>query len=202
MIKRKLKPCVICGKPVYKIGAKVCSINCSLEYNLQHPEEVKNFVRELQKKRDRAEKKVLKQKFKTLTEYENEAKATFQKWVRFRDVDLNCISCTKTSNRYDAGHFFPSGVYSGLIFHPWNVNKQCSFYCNKMHSGNLIEYRIRLAKKYGEIAVKWLEDNKDRLRTYKYTKEQLTEINEFYKAKIKNNDFKNDFEFWQRVMFG
>lgn len=204
MIKRKPKPCLICSKPVYKVGAKVCSVNCSLEYNARNPDKVKSFVDELKKKREReqkrieaSEKQALKVKYKTLGQYEAEAKATFQKWVRMRDEKLNCISCNYWANRFDGGHYFKAEIYSGLIFHPHNVNKQCSMRCNNMLHGAEAEYRIGLVAKIGERAVKDLETLKDKLRQYKYTKEQLTEINQYYKTKIKNRDFSNDLKHWE-----
>lgn len=137
------------------------------------------------KKEWNAEKKVIKEKMKTLGDYEKDAKAVFQKWVRLRDAHLPCISCGKVSSRYDGGHYFDAGTYSGLIFHHWNVNKQCSYNCNKMLHGNKANYRIGLVAKIGEDNVKWLEENKDRLRNYKFTKEELLKIKFIYTQKIK-----------------
>jgi len=134
----------------------------------------------------------IEEKTKTLSYYENEAKRVYQKWVRLRDAHLPCISCGKTSNRYDGGHFFDAGIYSGLIFHPFNCNKQCSYNCNKMLHGNKLNYRIGLIKKIGDDNVKWLEENKDRLRNYKYSKEELIEIKKLYQDKIKRKDFNNE----------
>jgi hypothetical protein len=58
-------------------------------------------------------------------------------------------------------------------------------YCNQHLHGNESNYRIGLVKKIGEERVKWLEENKDRLRTYKYTKEQLIEIKKEYQQRLK-----------------
>lgn len=131
-------------------------------------------------------------KLKTLSEYEDEAKKVFQKWVRIRDAALPCISCGADANRYDGGHYFDAGMYSGLIFHEWNVNKQCSNYCNRKNHGNKTNYRIGLVKKIGEENVKWLEENKDRLRNYKYTKSELIQIKNKYQLKLKQDEQKKE----------
>lgn len=144
-----------------------------------------DYCKAVTQKKERKETIKAKKSLLTLSDYEKIAKQVFQKWVRLRDAELPCISCERTSNRYDGGHYFDAGVYSGLIFHEWNCNKQCSFFCNKMGHGNKANYRIGLVKKIGEENVKWLEENKDRLKNYKYTREQLIEITEYYKLKIK-----------------
>jgi hypothetical protein len=77
------------------------------------------------------------------------------------------------------------------MFHPWNCNKQCNVHCNKFLSGNSNNYRIGLVKKIGEENVKWIEENKDRLRKQEYSREELIEITKKYKLKIKNKDFNN-----------
>lgn len=139
------------------------------------------LMRDKKIKKDNANwKKNEKEKVKKLSVYEAEARKVFQAWVRKRDELLPCISCGKTSDRYDGGHYFDAGVYSGLIFNEWNVNKQCSYFCNKMNHGNKPNYRIGLVKKIGLENVMWLEENKDRLRNYKYTKDELIEIKERY----------------------
>lgn len=187
MIKKspKPKPCAWskCGKMFtpnpFRFNQRTCdNIMCAMGHVKEKADE--NEAKEWNKK-----KKVIKEKLKTLGDYEKEAKREFQHWVRLRDANHPCISCGKTSSRYDGGHYFDAGTYSGLIFHPWNVNKQCSYNCNKMLHGNKANYRIGLVAKIGEENVKWLEENKDRLRDYKFTKDEFIEIKLKYKAKIK-----------------
>jgi hypothetical protein len=102
-----------------------------------------------------------------------------------RDKDDPCISCGRYADRYDGGHYFKAELISGLIFHEDNVHKQCSRPCNKDLHGNEANYRIGLIKKIGEERVRWLEENKDRLREYKYTREELIEIKKKYQKKLK-----------------
>jgi hypothetical protein len=163
----------------------ICSYNCAIE-------RAKDRVKKKEEKAVKEEKKVWnkeykerKEKDKKLSEYEAEARAVFQKWVRKRDEKDPCISCGRFADRYDGGHYFKAELISGLIFHEDNVHKQCSRPCNKDLHGNEANYRIGLIKKIGEERVHWLEENKDRLRNYKYTKAELLEIKEKYKQKIK-----------------
>lgn len=138
------------------------------------------------KKESQKEKKEFKEKNKTLPQLEAEARMWFQRWVRLRDKDLPCISCGSTKDkRYDGGHWWKAEIYSGLIFHVDNCHKQCSRPCNKDLAGDPANYRIGLVKRIGEERVKWLEENKDRLRNYKYTRQELIDIAEAYKQKIK-----------------
>lgn len=191
MIKRKLKPCQICGKPVFKIGAKVCSINCSLEYNALHPELVKNFIEEQAEKNLKKWRKESREKLKSLSTLEGEAKKEFQLWVRMRDAEQNCISCGVKVSGGDGSHYFDCNKYSGLIFYPHNCHKSC-LQCNRFKHGNLLEYRKGLIKRYGLTFVENLEALGDANRVRKYTRDELIEIKKFYQAKIKGKDYTNE----------
>ncbi len=135
------------------------------------------------------QKKVLQENTKTLSQYEAEAKKSFQKWVRLRDVGKNCISCDKPTKDPAGGHFYSAGTYSGLMFNPFNCHLQCNTNCNKHLSGNLLEYRKGLIKRYGNEFVDNLDNLSIEGRNYKYTKIELQEIKQKYDTKIKNNDF-------------
>jgi len=191
MIKRKLKPCEICGKPVFKIGAKVCSINCSLDYNALHPELVKNFVEQQAEKNLKKWRKESSEKLKSLSTLEGEAKRVFQEWVRLRDSDQPCISSGATKGAMHGGHYLSCEKYSGLIFHPFNCHKQTA-HDNVFKHGNLLDYRKGLIKRYGLTFVENLEALGDANRVRKYTRDELIEIKKFYQAKIKAKDYTNE----------
>jgi hypothetical protein len=53
--------------------------------------------------------------------------------------------------------------------------------CNTHKSGNLTEYRIRLAEKLGDEVVEWLDANHEVKR---WTIEELKEVVRYYKEKI------------------
>ena len=101
-----------------------------------------------------------------------------------RDAGSNCISCGKKCKKENAGHYRSVGSCPELRFEPLNVHLQCE-YCNTYLHGNLINYRINLIKKIGVEKVEWIESNHDPKR---YTKEQIEELKNIYKTKIKNNE--------------
>ena len=157
----------------------VCSFICSLEYADKKRKKV-------EERKAMEQKKILKEKLKTLTEYEAEAKKVFQRFIRLRDEGKPCISCMK-SNPVDwaGGHYFPAGIYSGLIFDERNCHGQCNSYCNKYLSGNLINYRFGLINRFGEEFVKNLESDAVLARNKKWTREELLAKKEEYEQKIK-----------------
>ena len=173
--------CKICKKDFTK--TKPLQVTCDY---LCFWELAQKKIDEKRKKDWDAEKKIRREKLMTLSDYEKLAKKSFQKWIRMRDEKLPCISCGK-SNCADwaAGHYFPAGVYSGLIFSEVNCHKQCNSYCNMFLSGNVANYRIGLVSRIGLEKVEELEASKDKLRTYKYTKDELIGIRIEYDRRIK-----------------
>lgn len=175
MIERKLraKKCKECGekfKPVRPLQM-VCGFKCAASYAR---------AQEWKKR-----KKKLKEKTKTLTNYKNEARKVFQKWIRQRDKDLPCISCGNRDTEYwNAGHYKKAELYSGLVFDERNISKQC-VRCNLYLDGNEANYREGLIKRYGEDYVLQLERDADLTRDKKYTKEELIEIKKYYREKLK-----------------
>ena len=105
------------------------------------------------------------------------AERVFNAYIRQRDSGLQCISCTNEGNQ--AGHYFPVR-YSGVRFNELNVNLQDS-YCNCYAYGNQAMYRIGLVKKYGEQAVKELEEEAVRTQYKKWTRTELDLIIQKYK---------------------
>lgn len=144
----------------------VCSTKCAIEYS-------KATHKKKKEKEWKKEKAVLKDKLKTLGQYEAEAKKSFQKWIRMRDKDMLCISCgTNETNLWDGGHYFKAELFSGLIFDERNCHKQCRK-CNRFLNGNELQYRKGLIERYGIEYVEQLESESDSKRVYKYTKEEL-----------------------------
>ena len=85
--------------------------------------------------------------------------------------------------KINAGHYISSGKSKFLTFNEDNVHLQCE-YCNTYKHGNPIDYRINLIKKIGVDRVEYLENN--RHKTKKYTREELYEIIDKYKKKVKS----------------
>jgi len=160
--------------------------NCRVEYALKDVEKQKVKRAKKAKQEWNKEKAVLTENTKKLSDYEAEAKKSFQKWIRLRDKDLPCISCGNIlTDDWAGGHYFPAGIYSGLMFDERNCHKQCNTHCNKHLSGNLLEYRKRLVIRYGLEFVEKLEDDSNHKRNHKYTKSELIAKKLQYDIKIK-----------------
>jgi len=141
------------------------------------------------KKNENAFKSDLRQKLKTLGQFEAEAKIVFQKWIRLTDEGKECISCGNINPKgFDAGHFKKAEIYSGVIFDERNVHRQCSK-CNRFLGGNELNYREGLIKRYGLDFVIELETYANETRNKKYSKDELIEIKKRYNEKIRNKEF-------------
>ena len=132
-------------------------------------------------KKWKQEKKILKEKIKTRSDYMNELQVVFNKYIRQRDKGNNCISCGKKCKKENAGHYRSVGGNPELRFNELNCHLQCE-YCNTYLHGNYIDYRINLIKKIGLKNVEWLEGKHE---PKKYTIEELKELKEHYKQKTK-----------------
>ncbi len=164
----KDKICKVCKEkftPV-QFAQAVCGYKCAMvhSYTLRKQKEQKEW---------KQEKAVLKEKLKTLSQYEAEAKISFQKWVRLRDKNQNCISCgINDTELFDGGHFKKAEIYSGVIFDPNNCHKQCRK-CNRFLGGNELNYRQGLILRYGIEYTDAIEKKANETRNYKFTKEEL-----------------------------
>jgi len=175
---KKCKVCLTTFEPK-QFAQSVCSPICAIKHS-------KNLKLSKALKEWNAEKKIIKDKIKTLSEYEKDAKKSFQHWIRLRDKNLPCISCGNSNTTdWAGGHFYSAGMYSGFMFDERNVHKQCNTHCNKHLSGNLLEYRKGLIKRYGNAFVDELDSISDSKRNYKYTKAELIAKKLKYDIKIK-----------------
>lgn len=168
----RLKTCRSCGEKFQpdRPLQVVCSVPCAWAYTAKE-----------NAKTDRRLTREAKAKLKTRRDWEREAQAAFNKWVRLRDADKPCISCGTYHAKWDAGHYRSVGSNPALRFEPLNNHKQC-FQCNQRKSGNAIEYRIGLVARIGEQAVEWLEGPHE---PKKYTIEELAAIKKLYQEKCK-----------------
>lgn len=121
----------------------------------------------------------------TTSDYIKLAQQVFNKWIRLRDKDQNCISCgSQLGRKFDAGHFWSAGGHANVRFNENNVHAQCVA-CNQHKHGNLLAYREALIKKIGIDRFNELENIAH--VTKKWEKEELKEIIFFYKKKIKSD---------------
>jgi hypothetical protein len=131
-------------------------------------------------------KSEIKDKLKTLGDYEKEAKKSFQKYIRLRDKDLPCISCgNDKTDLWDGGHYKKAEIYSGVIFDEQNCQKQCRK-CNRFLNGNELNYREGLILRYGIDYVVEIEEKAIKTREHKFTREELIMIKKKYDLLIKS----------------
>lgn len=125
-----------------------------------------------------------KKSLMTLSDWTKIAQVNFNSFIRKRDANNVCISCQRAhKGQYHAGHFRTTAAAPQLRFNEFNCHKQCSV-CNNYLSGNITEYRINLVKKIGLIEVEKLEQDNT---AKKFTIEEIKNINEIYKQKLKTS---------------
>lgn len=117
-----------------------------------------------------------KEKLKPKSDYMKEAQASFNRYIRIRDLNKCCISSGRplasesVGGGYDAGHYRSRGAASHLKFNLLNCWGQ-SKHDNRYLSGNVSEYRIGLIRRIGLERVEALEaDNTPRTFTVEYLK--------------------------------
>lgn len=174
---------------------KICRQKFEIKYSTMQKTclEASCVVAWYQKEKQRKEKKAwqerkveLERTSISLPQLKNKAKAVFQSAIRRRDKDKPCVSCgTYETKQWDAGHYMKAEVYSGVIFHEFNVNIQC-VYCNRNLHGNEVAYRKSLVMDYGEQVVSDFEDMAKATRHKKWSRTELFEIIETYKNKWKD----------------
>lgn len=169
----RLKRCAVCREKFQprSMTHKACKPECAAI----HAE----AIRKVQDRKSDRERRVA---LKTRQDWLREAQAAFNAFIRARDHDQPCISCGRFhQGQWHAGHFRSVGAMAALRFDESNVHKQCAP-CNNHLSGNILEYRLRLICKIGQVAVDWLEMDHS---TVKYSIEDAQNIKSQYVAKLK-----------------
>lgn len=78
----------------------------------------------------------------------------FREYVRLRDRGKPCISCGRTYEHMDAGHYYGKGAYPNLKYDEMNVHMQCRR-CNMQ--GNVQGFMKGLLERYGQEFLDALE---------------------------------------------
>ena len=143
---------------------------------------MKVFVEKTKEKAWKEKKQKMQQELETVQDYIKMTQIIFNKYIRLRDKGKNCISCNKPALKENAGHFWSAGGHSNVRFNEDNVHLQCE-YCNTYLSGNLIMYNNNLLYKLGSD--RFIKLHEQAHITKKWTKEELKEIINEYKQKVK-----------------
>ena len=171
-MKKKCKNCKQYFIPFYSSLQKYC----------MNEECVRVWVETEKQKQWKAKKTRLKKELMSLQDWLKLAQMTFNKYIRHRDKGMSCISCGNEPKKANAGHYFSQGGHSNVRFHEDNVHLQCE-HCNSYLSGNLLNYRIGIEKRIGTARLIVLEVIAH--ETKKWTIQELNEIIETYKRKLK-----------------
>lgn len=166
---------------VKRFNQKYCDkIDCKATEALKNLEKIKQKeVKDWNKR-----KKEIIKGMETVQQLMKITQTTFNKFIRLRDKGKPCISCLNDRpKKVNAGHYYSSGGHKKLTYNENNIHLQCE-YCNTFLHGNLIEYRKNLIERIGIERVERLDELAH--ETKKYTREELRELNEYYKQKIKN----------------
>lgn len=178
----KPKTCPICNTEYLPRSSlqKVChDYRCAIAFNKQRDAENAAREKRKQERLQRDDLKERRERLKGLPEWQKEAQTAFNRYIRMRDLNKNCVSCGNplisnsnylTGSAVDASHYRSRGAASHLKFNVFNVHSACTR-CNRQLSGNAVEYRIRLIQRIGLERVERLEqDNADRKYTIDYLK--------------------------------
>jgi len=175
----KDKTCKHCGScfiPVRPMQS-VCSPTCA------------SRLVKAAKKEEAERTKARKAAVKTIPKLIKEAQIVFNKYVRQRDALRPCICCGRTeemgygtsNHGWDAGHYRSTGSASHLRFNEDNCHRQLVI-CNRHGAGRAVDYRIGLINRIGLDRVEALESNNT---PHKWEREELIEIKEMYRKKLK-----------------
>ena len=165
--------------------------NCKEKFEAKHfnqkycfkSECVKVWVETAKVKNWKKEKKELKEKLETVQSLTKKAQTYFNAYIRARDKNKTCVSCNKPlGSKFDAGHYYSAGGFGSVRFNELNVHGQC-VYCNQHLHANLLNYQIGIEQRIGGEALIKLHEQAHQIR--KYTREELRDIIEIYKRKIK-----------------
>jgi hypothetical protein len=171
------KACAQCGGPfiVVRPLQQVCSPTCARrKVNAD-------------KAKQRLEFRARKAAIKTIPELIREAQTSFNAYIRHRDKDQPCICCGhplgtgEVGGAFDCGHYRSVGSASHLRFDERNAHGQRKV-CNRYGAGRAVDYRIGLIARRGLAVVEALETDN---RVHRWTREELIQIRDTYRAKVK-----------------
>jgi len=181
----KPKKCKGCGSPF--TPARPLQVACSPLCGLDIARAKREKTAAQQKKVERAQDKVKRERLKTIPQLLKEAQQAFNGFIKERDRQAGhaCISSGRpldwAGNQVDAGHWRSVGAAGHLRFNEDNVHAQ-SKHDNLWKSGNAVAYRVGLIERIGLSRVEALESNNI---PHKWERDELIGIKETYAAKLK-----------------
>jgi hypothetical protein len=173
----KPKICAVCrvrfvpARPLQKVCSPICAIEIAKQNARKPPPEA-------------AGARLTKKAIKTKAQWAKEAQSAFNAFIRARDLKEPCISCgqSPTQGQRHASHYRSVGAAPQHRFNTYNAHASCA-QCNSMKSGNVVEYRIRLADKIGNERLEFIEHGNER-KTYSI--EYLKRLKKLFGRRARN----------------
>jgi len=138
---KKCKSCKNEYQPVYKLQT-CCSVGCAIQYT-------KERSKITERKKWAMEKKEIKEKIKTASDYRKELQTVINSIVRLIDKGCGCICTGAKTGKQNAGHYLPVGAFPAVRFNLHNVHLQ-SEHSNTYKHGDIHNYQFGIIKTYGE----------------------------------------------------
>lgn len=179
--------CAICRQPFTKrsMTHKTCSPACAEQYGREKARQLAEKQKRKEAKAERLAIRERKEAIKTKSDVAKELQVIVNKYIRERDLmaGYGCITCgTKSTPRWDAGHFRSVGSAPHLRFDSRNIHLQC-MKCNTFLAANLLAYKENLPARIGQKAYDELVA--DQVPRH-YTKEDLQGLKACFRNKLKD----------------
>lgn len=176
----KAKACAVCDRVFVpdRMGQVVCRPACAQKKARADRMEMV--------KAERADTKRRKEALKTIADLIREAQTVFNAFIRERDKDKGCFVCGRPfrdvpGQVQHAGHVRSRGAAGHLRFHEDNCMGECEG-CNGPHGAKLHQIKEGAIARIGFERWEALENDNT---PHKWTREELIEIKERYRAKLK-----------------
>lgn len=145
----KCKICLIKFEPKFSSLEPTCgAIDCKVKYAMQVVSKQKEKQVKDKKQSWNKEKLEIKEKLKTLTDWQKDLEKPINKICCLIDFGSGCISCNgKTTPQ--AGHFHTVKSNPSIRFNLDNLHLQ-DYNCNCAKGGNIQKYDIGLIERYGK----------------------------------------------------
>lgn len=168
--------CRICKEPFVKIRPLQPTCNeyeCKVAYATNVATKAIEREKKKQSKLWAEEKKQIREKIKTLSDYLKDLQTEVNTIVRLIDNGCGCICTGSKEGKKNAGHYRSVQSHPALRFHLDNIHLQ-SEYSNTYLSGDIIRYQKGLRAIYG---IKYLEyvDSLTLLPPIKLSKDEVKE---------------------------
>jgi len=188
-----MKKCKVCKSPFEPFNSLqvACGASCALQYVQKEKQKEKQKEQAKLQKESRAWVKVQRERLKSNAQRLNDLQVLVNRYVRQRDSGKPCISCGKPddgSHQRHASHFRSVGACSSLRFNTLNIHASCA-QCNSHRSGNILEYRIGLANRFGPELIDRLECAPVLKR---YEREWIERSKKTFRQKLKSQEKQRD----------